>query len=669
MPQALAPLWEGFRRLVDPRSALPVTRATGPAPVSVAAFPAGILQQRAELFLGGSWLDVTGYLYARDQVQITRGRSDEAGQVDPSRCRFTVDNRDGRWSPRNPRGAWFGTLTRNTPYRHSVKLGDSRLWMPTRLATGTYCGCPDTPALSITGDLDLRIDLDLGSWFEETTLLCKRSGASSGISWDFRTWFDGTLSLTWSTGGTTATDVSVSSTAPVAYPSCGRKAVRVTLDVDNGAGGYTVTFYTSDTIDGTWAQLGDPVATSAGTTSVFDSTAGLRIGPYDGSTAATPMTVYAAQVYSGIGGTLVADVDFTGQADTVSGVVDAKGNGWSVAGEAQITPWRTRFCGELSQFPIKWDTSGTDVYVPLEASGLLRRLQQGTSPLRSSLYREAITAGNLIAYWPCEDGDDADSIGPADGIGVGKRMRIYGTTDFAFYEGFKCSAPLPIPGSSAWVGPLGTYTTTGQTATRWLQSTPTTGTVNGAPMVTTYCTGSGAVWDVTYGTGGTLAVNTSDRGGSSLGASGALAADVNGQDVLIQLTLTENGADVDWALSVSVVSTGATTSFGGTVAGCTVGRATQVAVNRNRSTLGEVAFGHIMVATSSAILAVGRTTAPNGWLAEKASSRIERLCEEEGIPFRVFGDGDSSTRLGYQGRKPLVELLQEAAAADEGVLF
>src|SRR6266498_179506 len=45
-----------------------------------------------------------------------------------------------------------------------------------------------------------------------------------------------------------------------------------------------------------------------------------------------------------------------------------------------------RFSGEISEWPGRWDLTGTDIYVPIEASGVLRRLTQGTSPLKSTLY-------------------------------------------------------------------------------------------------------------------------------------------------------------------------------------------------------------------------------------------------------------------------------------------
>jgi hypothetical protein len=112
---ALAPLVEGWRRQATPRLALPVSGA-GSGEI-VGTFPTDNLPLRVELLLGGVWTDVTAYVYYRDQIRITHGRTDERSSADPSRCQLTVDNRDGRFSPRNAVGAWYGLIGRNTQLR------------------------------------------------------------------------------------------------------------------------------------------------------------------------------------------------------------------------------------------------------------------------------------------------------------------------------------------------------------------------------------------------------------------------------------------------------------------------------------------------------------------------------------------------------------------------
>lgn len=66
-----------------------------------------------------------------------------------------------------------------------------------------------------------------------------------------------------------------------------------------------------------------------------------------------------------------------------------------------------RFTGEVPEWPPRW-TNGEDRTVTVEASGILRRLQQGTEPTKSAWRQHIDTvvpaAGcSLLAYWPVED--------------------------------------------------------------------------------------------------------------------------------------------------------------------------------------------------------------------------------------------------------------------------
>lgn len=68
----------------------------------------------------GTWLDITSDVYQRDPLQITRGRSDEQSQASPQRMTLTLDNRDGKFAPRNPLSPLYGTIGRNTPIRCKI---------------------------------------------------------------------------------------------------------------------------------------------------------------------------------------------------------------------------------------------------------------------------------------------------------------------------------------------------------------------------------------------------------------------------------------------------------------------------------------------------------------------------------------------------------------------
>lgn len=84
---------------------------------------------KVELYIGGVWTDVTSYTQSvGSQLKITRGRQDEQRAAEASQCVFALNNRDGRFSPRNPVGPFYGQIGRNTQCRVSVPTRGYRFW-------------------------------------------------------------------------------------------------------------------------------------------------------------------------------------------------------------------------------------------------------------------------------------------------------------------------------------------------------------------------------------------------------------------------------------------------------------------------------------------------------------------------------------------------------------
>ena len=71
----------------------------------------------------GVWTVVDGL--QRDALTISRGRSDEQSQAQPQHMAFTLDNRTGKYSPRNPMSPLYGKVGRNTPVRCRIDNGAS----------------------------------------------------------------------------------------------------------------------------------------------------------------------------------------------------------------------------------------------------------------------------------------------------------------------------------------------------------------------------------------------------------------------------------------------------------------------------------------------------------------------------------------------------------------
>ncbi len=85
-------------------------------------FPETIRVITAELKTGPStWEDISADLQQRDGgITITRGKNDLNGQVPASTCTFKLNNRNGRYSPRNPLSDLYGLIGRGTQVRFTV---------------------------------------------------------------------------------------------------------------------------------------------------------------------------------------------------------------------------------------------------------------------------------------------------------------------------------------------------------------------------------------------------------------------------------------------------------------------------------------------------------------------------------------------------------------------
>lgn len=205
--------------------------------------------------------------------------------------------------------------------------------------SGNYASTPDSAALSVTGDIDIRAHVNRDDWDAVSipmTLVGKYTTSGNQRAYRFYIASGGMLTLAWSSNGTVFLD-EVATVALSGLTDDEATWVRATLDVDNGASGYDVKFYTSS--DGSsWTQLGATV-TGGATTSIFDSTASLRVGDIGaGAGFEFTGTVYQAQVYDGIDGTLVANPVFQHPptAWTMAGTtsIDSEGNVWTLNGSA-----------------------------------------------------------------------------------------------------------------------------------------------------------------------------------------------------------------------------------------------------------------------------------------------------------------------------------------------
>jgi len=233
---------------------------------------------------------------------------------------------------------------------------------------GNRASSPDSAALDITGDIDLRVKVAMDDWTPSAAqvLLSKYQYDPDGQrSYSLYLNTAGNLVFSWTTNG--LTDISKTSTVATGVTDGSTKWVRATLDVDNGASGNTVTFFTSD--DGTtWTVLGSPVVT-AGTTSVYSSTAVLVIGAANtGFDSPARGKFFRAQVLNGIGGTVAFDADF----ETVP--ADSFAFTESSANAATVTLTTSRYSFGLPGMPMLTPTTTAQTanltyYTPFRVRG------------------------------------------------------------------------------------------------------------------------------------------------------------------------------------------------------------------------------------------------------------------------------------------------------------
>lgn len=203
--------------------------------------------------------------------------------------------------------------------------------------SGSHASTPDHASLDITSDIDLRAEATLDDWASGSiqNLIGKSNAAATQNSYRLRVSATGFLEISWTEDGSTVETATSTVALPVSNGE--RLAVRATLDVNNLAFGRTIRFYTSTAIDGQWTQLGTDVV-QAGTTSIFSGTAGLSVGSAadDGSLHRTTGIVFAAEVRSGVGGTVVADPRFDLQTHGATSFDDDAGRTWTINGGAEI---------------------------------------------------------------------------------------------------------------------------------------------------------------------------------------------------------------------------------------------------------------------------------------------------------------------------------------------
>lgn len=624
---------------------------------------------RTELQLGGVWVDVSGDVRTSTDLKITHGRSDGAGEADPCKLALVLNNRHGWYSEDNPLGPWYGLLGRNTPIRVSVPQAESSLSLDG--STPATASTPDAAPLDITGDLDVRVEATADWWATRVQMLIgKWDSANAQRSWLLQL-EAGQVRFRFSPDGVS------SSSATWNLPALPeRAALRVTLDVNNEAGGWTARSYWAETLDGPWLPLGDP-GTATGVTSIFNSTAPLLIAPT--STTITPNwlpmegRVHRAEVRAGIGGSIVASPDFRALAEETAAFTDGAGLPWTVNAPAEISNRNYRFHGELSSLPSEWDPSGADHWVTVTANGPKRRYQQGKSELQSALRRSVVRESHMLAYWPMEEGAAAtQGYSPVPGVSP---MTV-SNVRWAANSTLAASNPLPELASANSGADLPTVK--GRIPA---PRTPITGwqarmlyrldTVNTTlySLFHVLSTGTAARWAVQLRNNNSRLLVQDADGTTLLDELIITGTEKYQQWLSVHLMAWQNGAAVNCQLGwhdVNGESEGSMVfAFPGTVGRPTLWTSPP---SGYAAALDGMAIGHVGVFGSRLIDNV-YAASWTAYTGESAAERMRRLAVEEARPLILDAPVERSERVGPQTADTWLSLIETAAAADGGILY
>jgi hypothetical protein len=256
-------------------------------------------------------------------------------------------------------------------------------------------------------------------WFppELQALASQYEELADDRSWKFALRPDGYLSLEWTTDGTDGTLESAVSTLPPPVDPYGRAWTRVWLDVDDGAGGWAVTFYASTDEGLTWDQLGDVVDNGGGgTTSVHSPTPALFVGATSGGLEVTDEwqgRIYSVEFREEPGGTVLASPDFTGHRSGTTEFTDAQGNLWYVIDPASLVG--TTSTTTLTVLgPLATDECATWTDYTLPRAGVGRTCDH--EPVSCCSYYRARTVGRIDGSLVISDWSDSYDPGIPSGL-------------------------------------------------------------------------------------------------------------------------------------------------------------------------------------------------------------------------------------------------------------
>lgn len=612
------------------------------------------------------WVDITDDVRVKDGLALTVGRQNEGSAVDAGTCNLVLDNRSGDYCRTNPMGAHFPDLGRNTPLRLRLR--------PVRDAFGRTAS---------------------NGW----------GSADSGQAWT-------------AVGGSAANYAVGSGKGTIALSTVNVSRNLYMADIEGlGDCDAQATFSVSAVATGAAFRAGlllradpdDPSAThwraqiSFGLLGVLDIALVQRAAGVDTTIqTATAVETYSANtpVYlrahcrgssivvrysmNGTDWTTIASDDWLDSLTTTKRIEGTFGvRALAATGNTNVSPVVSvddyslivdRFLGDVPEWAPRWDKSGADQRVSIQAAGIIRRLSRGKAPADSPLVR-FIRAQDPDLYWPLEEGSAATAAVALAG-GINMALLPDGTGDVGFggkAQNRASPAVVNLAGKTGYLVaeiPPGAVSSSHWTVEFMLQR-PSDAEASGLDRVTIWIecgTGTLRRFEVKIDNTneGILTVTNNSAATVATLSHGTIASDAfpTSSPDNIAIECEQNGGNIDvtaWNFGFDDVAT---------VAG-TLGEPRRIIINPNQSGLADMpSIGHVAVYSGQGPPSTffgDAWDAGGSWSGEVPSERLERLCDEEGISFEFIFQSEADF-MNAQGVSPVMDLLREAEAADHGFL-
>lgn len=651
---------------------------------------------RVDLQLAGIWTNITDHTYVEEKITIRRGRTTETSDPTPSSAIFTLDNRDGRFTPRNPAGAYYPNFGRNTPVRIGVGVPPQ----------GT--GAPQVSAATVTAPATVA--------------------ESAGLA----------IALWAQTGAGTITQ-------PAGYTSIGATAgtnatMRVATKAIAAAGAVAAAVATSTvTAVGAGAQILIPggVLSAQGTAATVATAAAIteysapQVGPF--TCAAGDVIVCAAAWSQDMHGAMTCPPSDDSGASEWQLVADSGPAGlgqprvqiWTrycnaavaalnvkfpnslispsdtlitVAQVTGATAWNPRFQGACSDITTT-ATDQFDIRTNVTAGGTLRQMGQGNPPAHSSIWRQAVSTGAL-AYWPLEGGSLATVLpSPIAQVGAAAAFGTYAPGTNA--TSYPFSDPLGTFTAGNVVGIIPSYSAAANVSGAvygafQLSATDVAAQAKAAILMaqTTGAAGTAHYVFLQYTNDTTVTLVVFDEALNTLGTSALAVHNILAPTAPFWFIhwLPNAGnptTKTDFQFGYLDSSNGVTSQVASIATlNTTVGPMTAVWIGREPTGTAnfDVPFvgGHL-AASRNCVLASGgllilSDLIPNtpafasvaGWVGENRYERMLRICQEQGIALaqpngsNTVTFGHAPTALGYQPSLTALAQLLLCQATDQG---